>query len=61
MTPRAYIAFAPLIAQESILSVSAKGSRLVVELQKDVLVPNDVKEDWVRSYEQESGEDISFF
>ena len=44
-----------------IKSVSAKGSRLVVELQKDVLVPNDVKEDWVRSYEQESGEDISFF
>ena len=42
-------------------SVSAKDSRLVVELQKDVLVPNDVKEDWVRSYEQESGEDISFF
>lgn len=44
-----------------IKSVSAKNSRLVVELQKDVLVPNDVKEDWVRSYEQESGEDISFF
>lgn len=44
-----------------IKSVSAKDSRLVVELSKDVLVPNDVKEDWVRSYEQESGEDISFF
>lgn len=42
-------------------SVSAQGSRLVVELQKDILVPNDVKEDWVRSYQQESGEDISFF
>lgn len=42
-------------------SVCAKDSRLVVELQKDVLVPNDVKEDWVRSYQQESGEDISFF
>ncbi len=44
-----------------IKSVSAKNDRLVVELQKDVLVPNDVKEDWVRSYEQESGENISFF
>lgn len=42
-------------------SVSAKDNRLVVELQKDILVPNDVKEDWVRSYEEESGEDISFF
>ena len=42
-------------------SVSAQDGRLVVELQKDILVPNDVKEDWVRSYQQESGEDISFF
>ena len=42
-------------------SVAAKESRLVVELQKDILVPNDLKEDWVRSYEKESGEDISFF
>ena len=42
-------------------SVSAKENRLVVELQQDILVPNDVKEDWVRSYEEESGEDISFF
>lgn len=42
-------------------AVSAKENRLVVELQKDVLVPNDTKEDWVRSYERESGEDISFF
>lgn len=44
-----------------IKSVAAKESRLVVELQKDILVPNDLKEDWVRSYEKESGEDISFF
>lgn len=42
-------------------TVSAKDGHLVVELQKDILVPNDVKEDWVRSYERESGEDISFF
>lgn len=42
-------------------SVSAKGNRLVVELQKDILVPNDVKEEWVQTYEKETGEDISFF
>lgn len=44
-----------------ITSISAKEDCLVIELQKDILVPNDVKEDWVRSYEAESGEDISFF
>lgn len=42
-------------------SVSARGNRLVVELQKDILVPNDVKEEWVQTYEKETGEDISFF
>ena len=42
-------------------SVSAKGDRLVVVLQKDVLVPNDVKEEWVQDYQKETGEDISFF
>lgn len=42
-------------------SVYAQNGRLTVVLQKDILVPNDVKEDWVRSYEQETGEDISFF
>ena len=50
------------VTEKSVLkSVSAKDNRLVVELQKDILVPNDVKEDWVRNYEKESGEDISFF
>lgn len=44
-----------------ITSISAKEDRLVVELQRDALVPNDIKEEWVQSYEQESGEDISFF
>lgn len=42
-------------------SVSARENRLVVELQKDILVPNDVKEEWVQNYEKETGEDISFF
>ncbi|MCI7639426.1 MAG: hypothetical protein MSS60_06335 [Clostridiales bacterium] len=42
-------------------SVCAKENRLVVELQKDILVPNDVKEEWVQTYEKQTGEDISFF
>ena len=42
-------------------SVAAHENRLVVELQKDILVPNDVKEEWVQTYEKETGEDISFF
>lgn len=42
-------------------SVAAHENRLVVELQKDILVPNDVKEEWVQNYEKETGEDISFF
>lgn len=42
-------------------SVAARENRLVVELQKDILVPNDVKEGWVQNYEKETGEDISFF
>lgn len=42
-------------------SVAARENRLVVELQKDILVPNDVKEEWVQTYEKETGEDISFF
>ena len=42
-------------------SVAARENRLVVELQKDILVPNDVKEEWVQNYEKQTGEDISFF
>ena len=42
-------------------SISARDSWLVIELQKDILVPNDVKEEWVQTYEKETGEDISFF
>ena len=42
-------------------SISAQEGRLVMELQNDILVPNDVKEEWVQSYEKETGEDISFF
>ncbi len=42
-------------------TVSAKENKLVIELQNDILVPNDVKEEWVQSYEKETGEEISFF
>lgn len=41
--------------------IFAREEKLVIELQKDILVPNDVKEEWVRSYQEETGEDISFF
>ena len=44
-----------------IKSIYARDSRMVVELQSDVLVPNDVAEEWVKTYERETGEDISFF
>ncbi len=44
-----------------ISAVSAKDSKLVIELQADILVPNDVKEEWVQSYKEETGEDVSFF
>ena len=42
-------------------SVSAKADKLEVELQRDVLLRNDVNEEWVQSYEKDTGEDISFF
>lgn len=42
-------------------SVYAKEDYLVIELSKDILVPNDVHEEWIKSYEKETGEDISFF
>lgn len=44
-----------------VTSVSGRENRLVVVLQKDILVPNDVKEEWVQTYEKETGEDISSF
>ena len=44
-----------------IKSIYARDNRLVVELQKDILVPNDVEEDWVKAYEQMTGDEISFF
>ena len=34
---------------------------MVVELQQDILVPNDVKAEWVQNYDKQTGEDISFF
>ena len=50
-----------VIGKYVVKSVAARENRLVVELQKDILVPNDVKEGWVQNYEKETGEDISFF
>ena len=47
--------------QKEVIADLARYLDLVVELQKDILVPNDVKEEWVQTYEKETGEDISFF
>lgn len=59
-----------LNGEEAILSVTGKylikkifavQNRLVIQLEKDILVPNDVNEAWVQAYKNETGEDISFF
>lgn len=42
-------------------SVCADENKLVVELQRDILVPNNLQEEWVQLYEKETGEEISFF
>lgn len=42
-------------------SIRAEDGNLHLDLMKDILIPNDVNEDWVRSYVRETGEDISFF
>lgn len=42
-------------------SISAKENSLVVELQRDILIPNNVNEEWVRAYKNQTGEEISFF
>ena len=47
--------------QYVIKSVFAADNRLVVELQPDILVQNDITEEWVQDYEKETGNDISFF
>ena len=44
-----------------IKSVSAKESRLVIEINRHIAVLNNVDEAWVREFEQETGEPISFF
>lgn len=42
-------------------TISAKGDKLVVELQKNAVVRNDLNEAWIQKQEQETGEQISFF
>ena len=42
-------------------TISSSENSLVVELQRDILIPNNVKEEWVQAYEKETGEEISFF
>ena len=54
-------AFMSVRGKYLVKTVSVKDNSLVIALDRDTLVKNDTNEDWVRSYEQETGEDISFF
>ena len=42
-------------------NVTASGNRIKVELQKDETVLNSVDEEWVKAYQDETGEEVSFF
>lgn len=42
-------------------SLNAENGVLTVRVVRDLLQPNDIKEDWVQSFRSETGEDISFF
>lgn len=44
-----------------VASVYALSDTLCIRLIQDVLRPNDVQADWVQEYQEETGEDISFF
>ena len=44
-----------------VASVRAESGVLRIRLIQDVLLPNDTQADWVRDYQNETGEDISFF
>lgn len=42
-------------------SIAAENETVCIKLIRDVLHPNDTNAEWVRSYQQETGGDISFF
>ena len=44
-----------------ISSVSTINDGIAVEIRSDNTILNDMNEDWVKSYEQETGEEVSFF
>lgn len=44
-----------------VASVCVREGTLCLRLIQDVLRPNDVQADWVQLYQEETGEDISFF
>ena len=44
-----------------VVSVGVHDGQLCIELIQDMLMPNDIKADWVRDYQKTTGEDISFF
>jgi FlaA1/EpsC-like NDP-sugar epimerase len=50
------------IAEKYIVAaIYAQNDIPCIRLNRDVLRPNDIQADWVRDYQEETGEDISFF
>lgn len=54
-------ALATISEKYIISSVSTVEGTLCIRLLQDILQPNDIQSDWVQTYQQETGEDISFF
>ena len=44
-----------------VASVTARDGVVQIKLIRDLLQPNDIQADWVQSYRDETGGDISFF
>lgn len=54
-------AIANISEKHIVASVSTVSNTVCVRLIQDVLRPNDIQADWVQEYQEETGEDISFF
>lgn len=54
-------AIAEISEKYIVASVSTESNTVCVRLIQDVLRPNDIQADWVQAYQEETGEDISFF
>lgn len=54
-------AMAEIHGKYIVSTVSAEADILRIKLNHDVLRPNDTQAEWVKTYREETGEDISFF